>query len=102
MSITRKAEDRLQARSAFGQVFTHIPEPEQSHAEAQAPIKLVILKQPVKRGTEVVDLEIASGQPCASVLRVQFWIPFFRQYKTIRGMGAPQCRFLPARRNTFQ
>src|SRR3954463_15042013 len=92
----REAQNGFQPGTALAQVFPHIPESKQSQAEAQCPIAIQRLKQPVECETEIVDLDVALGQPASSMGGAQFGFSFLRQYETVCRMCPPRRRLLTA------
>src|SRR5258707_4275595 len=77
-------------------MFAHIPESKQSGAEAHAPIEIWRLKQPVERGTKIVNFRVAVGQPLRPQLGGQLRISLLRQDEEVSGMGTAHSRKLAA------
>jgi len=86
----------------LGQVFAHVPESKQGHTQAQPPIKIKRLKQPVEREAKVIDLSIALRQPARPIRGAQFWISLFSQNQTVRRMCPPYGRLLAAIGEAFE
>ena len=102
MSVTSKAQNRLQPGTAFGQVFAHVPESKQRHTKTQAPVQIQSLKKPVESGTKIIDLSIALRQPARPVCGTQFGIALLRQDQTVSRMGPPRGGFLAAIGKAFE
>ena len=62
-----QTQNSLQPGASLGQVFPHIPESKQGDAEAQAPVKVLGLEQPVKSGAEVIDFPSQWASQCAGL-----------------------------------
>ena len=87
-----QSQNSFQPGTALGQVFPHIPESKQSHAETQTPVQIHGLKQPVEGETKIIDLNVALRQPASPIGRAQLWISFLRQDQTVRRMCPPRAR----------
>src|SRR6185437_12887436 len=76
IGVAGKAQHGFEARTALRQVLPHVPKPEQSDAEAQRPLGIRRLKQPVQRGAKVVNLRIAFREPSRAIRGAQLRVAF--------------------------
>src|SRR5215467_3577940 len=95
-------EDLFQPRAALDQILAHIPEPKQSHRQAQSPFELALSKKIIERGAKVIDLKIATREPETTLGFTQLRVSFLRKNQAIRGMGPPDRELFAAAGEVFE
>src|SRR5215467_14622943 len=95
-------EDLFQPRAALDQMLAHIPEPKQSHRQAQSPFEITIPKKFIERGAKVIDLKIATREPEAALDFTQLRVSFLREDQAIRGMCTSDQALFAARDEVFE
>lgn len=91
-----EAEGGFEAFAAFGEMFPHIPEAEESDAEAKRPFDLARCEEPIEGGAEIVNFKVALGKPARAVAGGKLGIPFLGKNETVRSVGAAHGRFVAA------